>query len=109
MLRIARALTRSVCIVESQLTRQDAPVEYGWGSTDAVFSAEASFAAVYEADAANPIASAGGVLSLIPNRAALELMLRVAGFDEIEWLHAREDHNAQYQRGDRAIAVGRVA
>ena len=32
-LRIARALTRGVCIVESQLTEQVAPIRHGWGQT----------------------------------------------------------------------------
>ena len=47
-LRIARALTAGVFIVESQLTRQDVAIEYGWGAADSCLSADASFAAVVE-------------------------------------------------------------
>jgi len=110
MLRLARALTHSVCIVESQLTQQREPVVYGWGSTGSQLEAEASFAAILERDAdVQPSASRAGVLSLIPNRAALGLMLEAAGFDELEWLAAGTTHNAQYRGGDRAIAVARVS
>jgi tRNA (mo5U34)-methyltransferase len=109
-LRIARALTAGVFIVESQLTRQDAAIEYGWGAANSCLSTDASFAAAvecYETDCTT--ASPTGTLSLIPNRAALELMLRVAGFEDIDWLEPGEDHNEQYRRGDRAIAVARVS
>jgi tRNA (mo5U34)-methyltransferase len=110
MLRIARRLTGSLCVVESQLTCQNSPIEYGWGTSDAYLSTDASFGAVVETYGDDhQTASTAGVLSLIPNRAALELMLRVAGFDEVEWLEPREDHNEQYRRGDRAIAVGRAS
>ena len=110
LLRLARELTRSVCIVESQLTQQREPLLYGWGSTGSRLEAEASFAAILERDyGEQPIASRAGVLSLIPNRAALGLMLEAAGFDEIEWLAAGPGHNEQYRGGDRAIAVAHVS
>jgi tRNA (mo5U34)-methyltransferase len=106
--RVARALTRSLCVVESQLTRQTAPIEHGWGTTAEALSAEASFAARLESDSgANPVASPEGVLSLIPNRAALELMLRVAGFGEVEFLSAAPPLIPQYVGGDRAVALAR--
>lgn len=106
--RRARALTRTLCVIESQLTRQDAPIEHGWGTTDSSAQAVASFAARVEPDAAeNPGASTVGVLSLIPNRAALEQMARVSGFSRVEFVQARDDHNPQYVRGDRAVMLAR--
>jgi len=56
-----------------------------------------------------PIASRPGVLSLIPNRGALGLILGAAGFDELDWLAAATSHNEQVRGGDRAIAVARVS
>jgi tRNA (mo5U34)-methyltransferase len=107
-LRLARWLTGSLCVVESQLTRQTAPIEHGWGTTAGVQSADASFAVRFEdAGEANPTASAPGVLSLIPNRAALDLALRVAGFAEIQFLGASPPLNAQYVNGDRAVVLAR--
>lgn len=107
-LRRARALTRSLCAIESQLTRQSEPIVYGGGSPDAFLKAEASFAAVVEADAGvNPLASVTGVMSLVPNRAALEMMARVAGFRHVRYLEASPHHDPQYLRGDRGVVVAR--
>ncbi len=70
--------------------------------------APGSFATRVEPDTAeNPISSSAGVLSLIPNRVALEQMVRAAGFSELEFLVARPDHNPQYVRGDRAVLLAR--
>lgn len=107
--RLARRLTRSLCVIESQLTRQNRPIMHGQGVPDLLFSADASFAVELEEDAdQNPLASTPGVLSLIPNRAALELMVRAAGFERAEIVKAATHHNPQYRIGDRAVALGRV-
>lgn len=109
VVRLARRLTRSLCVVESQLTRQDAPIMHGQGVPDVLFPADASFAAELEEDSdRNPVASTAGVLSLIPNRAALELMVRVAGFESCEIVEAASHHNPQYRVGDRAVALARA-
>ena len=103
-LRRARRLTRRICIVETQLTRQHEPVIHGLGSLGHFDRAAASFAAVVEHDAGeNPLASAEGVMSLIPNRVAAELAIRVAGFGRVEWQHPSEHHDEQYRLGDRGV------
>ena len=110
-LRRARRLTApgGVCIVESQLTEQREPIRYGGGLTDYFLDAEASFAAIFEAEQdSNPLASSGGVLSLVPNAAAFELMMRTAGFADVEWLSARPDLNPQYVHRHRGMLAGRV-
>jgi len=107
-LRRARALTRSLCAIESQLTRQNRPIVYGGGSPDAFLETDASFAAVVEADAeVNPLASVTGVMSLVPNRAALEMLARVAGFRHVRYLDPSPHHDPQYLRGDRGVVVAR--
>ena len=110
-LRIARRLTRGTCIVESQLTAHDEPIRHGWGVSDHFLEAPGHWAARFEPSeeqAENPLASHGGVSSLIPNRAALVEAMSVAGFRDVEVLAARPGHNAQYVDGHRAIVVGRV-
>jgi tRNA (mo5U34)-methyltransferase len=105
-LRIARACTRRLCVIETQLTRQREPIAHTWGTAGVVIETAASFAARLEPDATwNPGASDEGVLSLIPNRAALELALRAAGFSGFDVLDAEPRHNAQYRVGDRAVAL----
>lgn len=107
-LRRARRLTKSLCVIESQLTRQSGPIVYGGGAPDVFHESEAGFAAVLETDAAdNPLASAEGVLSLVPNRAAMHLLARVAGFRDVAFLEAASDHDPQYVRGDRAVMAAR--
>ncbi|MCW3064699.1 MAG: hypothetical protein JWN32_1871 [Solirubrobacterales bacterium] len=108
-LRIARRLVApgGLCVVESQLTRQDEPIVHGWGTSDHWERAEASFAARFENDPADPLASVDGVLSLIPNAAALELAMRVAGFRRVRWLDPASHHNSQYVLRDRGIVTGR--
>jgi cephalosporin hydroxylase/2-polyprenyl-3-methyl-5-hydroxy-6-metoxy-1,4-benzoquinol methylase len=106
VLRRARALTRRLCVVESQLTRQTDPIVHGWGTTDSRETAPASFALHIEDDALlNPVASASGIASLVPNRAALEATVRAAGFTATRWCEPREHHNAQYRAGDRGQLV----
>jgi len=107
-LRRARALTRGVCAVESQLTRQNRPLVHGNGSGTILLTAPASFAATVEADAEhNQLASTPGILSLVPNRAALEAMVRVAGFEHVDFAAPAPHHDRQYVRGDRAVVVAR--
>jgi len=74
-----------------------------------VLTAEASFAARLEPDsAANPNASKPAVLSLIPNVRALELIVSVAGFRELQLLEPAPHHNPQYRERDRVVAIARV-
>jgi SAM-dependent methyltransferase len=106
LIRRARALTRSLCAIESQLTRQEAPIVHGWGGSDSVEHAPGSLAVRVEHDSsANLLASAPGVLSLIPNRMALHQMARMAGFREVGFVNPAPHHNQQYVSGDRGVLL----
>ena len=108
-LRAAHALTRGVCVVESQLTEQTEPVRHGWGESGKFMEAEASWAAYLEEphlQAGHPIASHGGVVSLIPNRAALEQAMRAAGFARVEAPPVPASSNPQYAEGHRLVLAG---
>ena len=105
-IRIARALTQGICVIESQLTRQVDPVVHGNGRTDQYEESLASFAALVETDhESNMLASAGGVVSLIPNRAALVQAAEVSGFAELRLAQPAPGHNRQYVLGDRAVLL----
>ncbi len=104
-IRVARHLTRGVCLIESQLTRQDRPIVRGDGVPNVYHQSAESFAAWVEDDDLNPRASAAGVMSLVPNRAALEAMPRWAGFGRTEYLNAQPDHDIQYVGGDRGVVA----
>ena len=107
-LRIARRLTRRVCLIESQLTRQDRPIVRGDGVPNVYHQTAESFAAWMENDSQNPLSSTAGVMSLVPNRAALEALPRWAGFGEIEWLTPCSHHDIQYLAGDRGVVAAYV-
>jgi tRNA (mo5U34)-methyltransferase len=103
-LRIASALARRLCVIESQLTRQDDPITVGNGRSGQYEESPASYAAIVETDhESNPLASAGGVVSLIPNRGALAQAAEAAGFADVRFAVPSETHNHQYVFGDRAV------
>ena len=109
LLRIARALTRGVCIVESQMTEPHPPIQHGWGTTGEYLEQPAAWATWYEpveAQEEHPIASFGGVVSFIPNRVALEQAMRAAGFSRVEAPPVPADANAQYTGGHRLVLAG---
>jgi SAM-dependent methyltransferase len=109
-IRRARSLLKpgGICVVESQLTRQREPIVHGWGTAHQTETAEASFAVRVESDSAiNPVASVEGIVSLVPNAAALEQITRAVGFGHVEWTTGRPGHDAQYVEGDRAVIWAR--
>jgi len=102
VLRLAHACTSRLCVVETQLTRQVDPIVHGNGRANKFHRSEGSFAIVIE-QADNTLASTGKVMSLVPNRTALVQMAHMAGFADVEFAVARDDHNPQYVDGDRAV------
>jgi tRNA (mo5U34)-methyltransferase len=105
-IRVGRRVTRSLCVIESQLTRQVAPIIRGDGVPGVYTENPASFAAWVEADSAdNRLSSMSGVMSLVPNLAALEQMPLWAGFERVDLLTAAPHHDPQYVGGDRAIVA----
>ena len=105
--RAARSVAApgALVVVETQLTAQRDPIPYGWGVPDEHHHAEASFAARWEDDEPDLLASSGGVLSLVPNRPAVEALMRAAGFRDLRWLDAPADGERQFVAGDRGILV----
>ena len=106
-LRLARRLTRGLLAVETQVTRDPGLIAHAWGSTDdAVESTDASFALRWERDPDFPLASVGGVVSLIPNLCALQLSLTAAGFADIRIAHTEDPaHSSGFVSGDRIVAL----
>jgi tRNA (mo5U34)-methyltransferase len=103
-IRVARAFTSGMCVIESQMTRQTEPIIHGNGRSTHFEERPASFAALLETDqASNMLASTGGIVSLIPNRAALAMGTEAAGFNKLEWAQPTTHHNQQYVLGDRAV------
>jgi SAM-dependent methyltransferase len=108
-IRTARALTQGAFLLETQLTRQEAPIRTGWGIPDEFTDEPASWAARFEPPEeqdTQPLAAFGGVISLIPNRAAVLQAMTVAGFSDVTALPASAGHDPQYLAGDRGVFSG---
>ena len=110
-LRVARAMSRGAVVVEAQLTAHDDPISVGWGETGVFKEARAHWAAIFEPaeeqeDDGNLLSSFGGVISLVPNRAALLQALEVAGCRDVRMLDAPTHLNRQYVEGHRGVPVG---
>jgi tRNA (mo5U34)-methyltransferase len=108
-LRVARTLTGGVCLVESQLVEPHAALRHTWGTSGEFLEQEAAWAAwrePVESQDRSPIASRGGVVSLIPNRAAMVDGLSAAGFSRVQELPVPAGLNAQYVEGHRLVLAG---
>lgn len=102
-LRILHRITRRICVVETQLSRQQAPVVSGWGETDKFLELPAALAIYREPDVDENRLAAHRVLSFIPNAAAVKEMLGAAGFSRVIPLVPPAGANLQYLKQDRAI------
>jgi hypothetical protein len=108
------AAPEGLVVVEAQLHRGEA-VMAGRGVTgeltgEAAFTTEAAtWAAKFEPpeeQTGTPLAAFGGVISLIPNAAAVVQALEVVGLRNVRRLEAADQDNVQYQRVDRGVFVG---
>lgn len=104
LIRRAARASRRFLFLETQLCKSDHPIEFGWGIPDEYHSAEA-YLVLHEEGDDNPLASMGG-LSMIPNLAAVTMMMRQCGFRDVVRLRAGSVRETQYDRGDRAVFVG---
>jgi hypothetical protein len=106
-IRLAHALTRRVCLIESQVIDDGAPI--AWTTPDGESrSATARFALYREPDVEtklSPLAAMPGIVSLIPNRAALVEMASAAGFSSVAVVDPPPDAHPQHLNGNRAVVV----
>jgi SAM-dependent methyltransferase len=102
LMRRAAAAAKRLLIVETQLTKYNAMMPYGWGST-ATLETEDSWAMVREDPEVNELNATRG-LSLIPNASAVVSTLRDIGFSSILQLHPnRMVGERQYELVHRAM------
>ena len=104
-LRILYRITRMLSVIDTQLTRQNTPVESGWGQTSVNLELPASVALLQEEDFENNNLASWKNLSFIPNAAAVKQMLFAAGFSSVLQLAAPPGSNPQYLNNDRGIFV----
>jgi tRNA (mo5U34)-methyltransferase len=104
-LRILYRITRAITVIDTQLTRQNTPVQSGWGQTSVTLELPASVGLLQQEDSdINNLASWKN-LSFIPNAAAVRQMLFAAGFSTVLQLAAPPGSNPQYLNNDRGIFI----
>ena len=86
-IRLARALTRGLCLIESQVIDTGEPVE--WTTPEGESRS----------------AAAGFAVRIIPNRAALVEMASAAGFSSVDVVEPMADAHPERRRGNRAVLV----
>ena len=107
-LRRVRAVTRELCVIDTQILRRSAPVTAAWITQDNLIETEDVIGIVEEQDTlVNPVASITG-MSLVINRSALLTMLRYAGFREVEQVAPYPGSFQPYATFDRIILFAQV-
>ncbi len=103
-MRLAYALTTSLCVIESQVADPDVSFERLGEEAEGPDQAP-GFVAHREADQISPLAAMPGILSLVPNRAAIVEMALAAGFGSAEIVEP-EPEDRELRR-ERAIVLAR--
>ena len=107
-LRRVRAVTRELCVIDTQVLRKSPPVTTAWITEDRLVETEDVIGIIEEPDAIwNPAASVTG-MSLVVNRSALLTMLRHAGFREVEQVQPYPGCFQPYATFDRVVLLARV-
>jgi hypothetical protein len=102
-LRLLRRVTKTLCIVETQMTRFNAVVESGWGREGESLQLRASLAIHEQTDTEQNRLAAYRSLSFIPNMAAVMQMLKASGFSKVTQVAALSGMNQQYLSQDRGV------
>ena len=102
-IRLLHKITRTLCIIETQLTRQDSPIVSGWGQSGITLELAASLALYQEEDMDKNNLAAYRSLSFIPNVAAVRQFLFSAGFPQVIQLVVDPGLNPQYLNNDRGV------
>jgi hypothetical protein len=97
-LRIVRALTRGVCVIETQVARPAARLECLWGSGE---GRSGSGVAVVRSDEHH--VQSGHEVVLVPTLDALMDILDAVGFSRVEVVPAPADAFPQFIDGDRVV------
>jgi len=107
-IRRVRAVTTDLCVIDTQVLRQSSQVTTAWITEDNLIDTESVIGLIEEPDAVwNPAAGTTG-LSFVMNEAALMLMLKHAGFVDVERVEPFEGCFQPYATYDRLVLICRV-
>lgn len=102
-LRMLRALTRDVCVIETQVAQPAPELRCLWGSAEAPRSGPGM--AIVPSDASH---REGDIpLVLVPTLDGLLALVKAAGFRNIELMESAPAHHEQYRSQDRVVVIAR--
>jgi len=103
ILRKIRELTKTLCVIETQVTRFNEKITMGWGLKGLDRETFDSIGIVEEKMFEHRNTASVTGLSFVPNKSALLKMLKYAGFNEVEILSPIPNSHEQYVNLDRII------
>jgi tRNA (mo5U34)-methyltransferase len=103
-LKVARSLTRELCVIETQVARPAPDLAYAWGSDPDPRSGKAM--AVGRADQHH--VAEGEAVVLLPTLGALYALLEAAGFGHVELAVPPRGASAQFAALDRVVIFAGV-
>jgi len=103
IIRKVRELTKTLCVIDTQITRFNDKITMGWGLEGKSQETSDTIGLVEEKSFENNIAGSVTGLSFVPNKSALLKMLKYAGFNDIEIIPPSSDSHDQYRKNDRLI------
>ena len=107
LLRKVRELTGKVCVIDTQIIPSNTSIRMGWGLRGKIQETTSIIGLVEEKSYKKNIAGSVTGLSFVPNKEALFMMLKYAGFSEIELIHPPSDSHEQYLNYDRIIVFAK--
>ena len=107
VLRKTREMTGKVCVIDTQVIPFNASIRMGWGLKGKIQETSSVIGLVQEKLFEKNIAGSVTGLSFVPNKEALFMMLKYAGFSEIELIHPPPDSHEQYLNYDRIIVFAK--
>jgi hypothetical protein len=103
-LRVARSITESLCVIETQVARGNPVIECTWGSETVKRSGPGI--AILSSDEKHVVGE--NALTFVPSIGALHAMLFAVGFSRIYQCVPPQTVNEQYRSSDRIILFAHV-
>ena len=107
LLRLARGMTRRVCLIETQLS-PEGPTSVEWGTSDVRHEVKGTLALVDESGDTDGLQANLAPISMCPSLSALRWLMTTVGFSRVEIVEPGPGAYEQFASGARVMAAGYV-
>ncbi|MEO7270608.1 MAG: class I SAM-dependent methyltransferase [Vicinamibacterales bacterium] len=105
LLRLARGMTRRVCLIETQLS-PEGPTSVEWGASDVRHAVKGTLALVDESGDTDGLQANLAPISMCPSLSALRWLMSTVGFSRVEIIEPGPGAYEQFASGARVMAAG---